>query len=921
MTLSSMLYKLILGPLTLLFDLIFSVGYRYVTTNIALLVALLSLSINLLVLPLYRRADALQEEERAQSARLQPGVRQIKKVFKGNERFMILQTYYRQNGYKPWYALKGSISLLLEIPFFIAAYNYLSGFRVLQGVAYGPIRDLGAPDGLLHIAGHAINLLPLLMTGINLVSGAIYTKGMPVRSKVQMYGMALIFLVLLYDSPSVLVYYWTLNNIFSLVKNIFYRLRHPKKVIAWLASVSGLALLAFTLTRFGGMSAARKCLMLTVCLALQLPLAAGRLMGRRPHAPAAPTTRGDSVLFTVCCLFLTLLLGALIPLDVIRSSPQEFIDITNYHSSLNYVASSLLLAAGVFLLWFTIYYRLLGSGARRGFGFVTAALCGICVIDYTCFGGSYGTMSAELAYETGLVITKRQYLINGLALLAVTGVIWAAWRLRRSLLRVVAAAGCIALLGMSLMDVNAIQSANADLLSDMKADAEAQAESLEVSFPLDQSGKNVVVVMLDRAIGRFLPYILEEKPELKQRLAGFTFYPNTLSYGSHTNIAAPALFGGYEYTPDAINARDGEPLRDKHDEALCMLPVLFRENGYDVTVCDPPYAGYGEVPDLSIYDQWPGINACLTMTSKAIDNNSLLESNEAVRHRDFFCYSVFRAAPLVFHKLLYNSGRYGEINTVWTQMMQGMYRAQGLNYAFMKDYGALSMLPGYTRIRDEGKNTFLMLDNEAPHAPVLLQMPDYTPAMRVDNTAYESRPIVRTDRDGSAIELATRRQLQHYHINMATILKLADWFDYMRENGVYDNTRIIVVSDHGFMLDGLFDMELSASEDMMFYCPLLMVKDFGAGAFSVDERFMTNADTPLLAVDGLVDPVNPFTGNALSDAQKYAPEQRVANVTNFKPITNNGNTFKTLYWFVNRDAPNDLSAWRRADEGTTTRID
>ena len=56
-------------------------------------------------------------------------------------------------------------------------------------------------------------------------------------------------------------------------------------------------------------------------------------------------------------------------------------------------------------------------------------------------------------------------------------------------------------------------------------------------------------------------------------------------------------------------------------------------------------------------------------------------------------------------------------------------------------------------------------------------------------------------------------------------------------------------------------------------------------------------------------------------AQKYAPEQRVANVTNFKPITNNGNTFKTLYWFVNRDAPNDLSAWRRADEGTTTRID
>ena len=40
------------------------------------------------------------------------------------------------------------------------------------------------------------------------------------------FSMAL-FLVLLYNSPSGLVIYWTMNNLFSLVKNIFYKMKHP----------------------------------------------------------------------------------------------------------------------------------------------------------------------------------------------------------------------------------------------------------------------------------------------------------------------------------------------------------------------------------------------------------------------------------------------------------------------------------------------------------------------------------------------------------------------------------------------------------------------------------------------------------------------------------------------------------------------
>ena len=150
MTITGILYKLILGPLVLLFDVVYAMTCR-VTGDPGFSIVFLSLAMNLLVLPLYRRADALQEDERRQSIALQPGVSHIKKTFRGNERFMILQTYYRQNRYRPWYALKGSLSLLLEIPFFIAAYRFLSGLQLLQGVSFGPIRDLSLPDGLLLI--------------------------------------------------------------------------------------------------------------------------------------------------------------------------------------------------------------------------------------------------------------------------------------------------------------------------------------------------------------------------------------------------------------------------------------------------------------------------------------------------------------------------------------------------------------------------------------------------------------------------------------------------------------------------------------------------------------------------------------------------------------------------------------------------
>ena len=63
------------------------------------------------------------------------------------------------------------------------------------------------------------------------------------------------------------------------------------------------------------------------------------------------------------------------------------------------------------------------------------------------------------------------------------------------------------------------------------AQAKIQAAEASASFPkitLSRNGKNVVVIMLDRALGYIVPYLMDEKPELQEQFSGFTYYSKLL---------------------------------------------------------------------------------------------------------------------------------------------------------------------------------------------------------------------------------------------------------------------------------------------------------------------------------------------------------------------------------------------------------
>ena len=892
MTIGTALYKLLIGPLELLFETVFAVANRSIA-NPGFVIVVLSLAMNFLVLPLYRRADALQEAERIREAKMKPEVAHIRKHFKGDERFMILQAYYRLNGYHPTNALNGSFVLLLEIPFFIAAYRFLSNLSILQGTAFGPIQDLGKPDALIQLGGMSFNLLPLLMTAINLLSATVYMRGFPIKNKVQMVGIALVFLLLLYDSPAGLVFYWTLNNLFSLAKNICYKLRNPRKMLIILSLVVGLGLLGFAILQ--PLSTKRREFFVIITgLALLSPTLLSYFK------KADPVSKGlkkftmslqrneNKQFFRLSCLFLTLLTGLLIPSAVIRDSPVEFIQTFSYKNPLWYEVSTFLLASGTFLVWGSVFYYLVENKEKVLTEQVLFAVAVIAAVDYMIFGKGYGNLSPSLVFDDVPVMTNRDMLLNLLTILTGGALMMLLVNRKPHLAHTAILAMCIAALGMGTVNtVSALYILNGSKERIEKSIAE------EPKITLSRTGKNVVILMLDRGLSPLVPYCMAEKTELQEQFDGFTWYPNTISYGSNTQTGAPGIFGGYEYIPQAMNLRPEETLAKKHNEALRLLPIIFSESGFGVTVCDLPYANYEWTPDLSIFDDRPEISTYITAGRYTVNQKEDSQREDIRRTRNFFCYSLFKIAPTFLQPILYSQGSYNAAEPIHGSrystfdldyVADSISTSTGVSVGFLNTWSVLKNLPEITVLEErtldqesaeDRPGQLLVMANDTTHFPILLQEPDYEPANVVNNVEFDALHSIRESILGTKMHYNAMRVVQHYDVNMAALLQLGKWFDYLRENGVYNNTRIILVSDHAHDLSAIWDD--TWGYEVYPLVPrinaLLMIKDFNATGFKTDWRFMTNADTPTLAMEGLIDhPVNPETGVLITSDVKQTEQ-------------------------------------------------
>ncbi len=899
----TVLYSIIITPIELFIEIVFNV-MNLAFKNPGFAIIFVSIAVQLLCFPLYKRADEIQEQERQKQKEMEHWLNHIKKTFKGDERFMMQQTYYRSVNYKPIYAIKGSVSLLLQIPFFIAAYNFLSHLETLKQASFLGIADLSQPDQLIHIGSLTLNLLPILMTFFNIISGIIYTRGFPLKDKIQTYGLACIFLVILYKSPSGLVFYWTLNNFFSLLKNVFMKLvKNPKKVIRIILLAIGIIAPVYVCF-FSGRSVYLKlaslafafvCLMPTVIYIIKKHIKSDK---NALKEYTSDDVKHTNALFYSALALIFVLVGCFIPVQTIKASPVEFI-------SLNYGPFGLIFYAvcvyiGILFVWINIFYIFSSTKTRKIFA-VAASIAAIAgVVNYMFFGKGLGTISICFLYDKYPEFSMKQLLINTLISVFIALAVAIICSKKSVIIKNVNRIAALALAVSLIIGSVSIEKVLAD-----EGHPERAAYNTYIDkkiIPLNKNGKNVIVFMLDRAISGFFPFALNDEPQIKEIFDGFTYYPNTISFGGYTNYATPALFGGYEYTPTEINKRPQDTLVSKHNESIMVLPQLFADNKFDVTVVDIPYVNYQWKYNTSIYGECKDINAYNIIGHCKNDlQEEFLPSFEASQKRSMVFFSLMRSAPLFTQNTIYQSGSYWASSVVKYPIS-----------TFINSYSALGSLTELTNISEKDKNTFLMIQNDVTHYPIFLDESDYS------IFSYSRQPDFRvlTLEDGSTLDISYYYGLMLYQTFKATLLEFGKWISYLKEQGVYDNTKIILVSDHGEGLGQFKSMLFESGVDVSFYNPLLLVKDYNSSGFSISQDFMTNADTPTLAVrDTIENPVNPFTGKLISNSEKYSHPQIITTSTNGLININNGNVFDTSdgEWWEVKDNIFDEKNWKKVE--------
>ena len=874
----SAIYDIIIAPIEYLIELVFCFilsGFP----NFGMIGAIIGISlvVNFLALPLYLKADELQLAERRQQERMGERIKRIKKAFQGDEQFMILTEYYKRNNYHPLYALRSSLSILIEIPFFIAAYHFLSNCVLLNGWSEWIFQDLSKPDQLLW----GLNILPILMTVINFISTAVYTKGAPLREKAQAYLLAVFFLVILYQSPSGLVFYWILNNLFSLLKNMAMKLKRPAYAL-----YTGVGALLIALCIYFGIHPEElnrtrtRLLHAAAVLWIAFPLYRLAFIKILNWIKTKAAVRTDKIrktekikkakapgLMLFSCIALWIMAGALLPSSVIATSPTEFSFLGSVDSPLTYIFMNLTFYFGLFVFWPLCIYKMFQNQVKNIFPALFFAVTLCAVFNIYLFKSRFGNITTAFEPEDKQLFVSSSNSYVWLALLpaALSVVIcFLAFRyykqhILKMLLLILIVTECI-LSGQNMAAVKKEYDIYAARLEQWQTDDTQQ--ELQTEFSLTKTGHNVLVLFCDRAASAYFPYVLEQFPELKDAYEGFTYYPNCISFSTFTLTGAPAMMGGYEYTPLSMNQRE-DTLVNLHNESIMALPVWFDQIGYDVTVVDPPYANYSWDGDYTPFEQYEDIEVCSLMDNYM--DRYVQEHREEYTDVDYGrisikncrLYAILQMLYPPLRNLLIGDGRYYSTdNSTYYQQE-----------SFLKQYAYMTYLPQITDAEnDQDTYTFITLD--LTHEYQLLLEPDYRSGLPTQEHPYAG--IGSYPEDASIVD--PEKNQQSYHVNASALLLLARYFDALKEMGVYDNTRIIIVADHGSKIPTAPFWEFNDPLTPSTFHPVLLFKDFNStGEVRTDMTMRTNADVPYLATEGLGAPqVNPFTGNPFTRAEDYS---------------------------------------------------
>ena len=589
-----------------------------------------------------------------------------------------------------------------------------------------------------------------------------------------------------------------------------------------------------------------------------------------------------------------LFLGLLIPVQVISMAPAQFV-IQDYNP-LNVVLSSLLVYGIVGILFIGIFFIVRKEDIKRKLLNVYAFLLIYLVIYYFIYGTANGILNMLLAYDENVWERDYDYVDNIKTIIIIlfaifiTYVVSYAERLRKDIFSIV----LVATILFSAIKIFTISGPVNKSINSFKNTKQYTEDEIKPIYNFSTNKRNVVVFMVDRFTGKYFEQIIKNFPDLKKKFTGFTFYNNTLSFGPQTTTGTPGLFGGYDYIPNESDKITDRLVVDKHNEALTLMPKMFGENGFDVVISNLPDANYYDPTRPSPYIGLKNVRyLSYAGRIKNEDTDDNVKNIIKTQKNHFIQYSFMMFLPVFLRNFVYNDGNY--------LLAFGGY---GCTLAFLKFYVLFQNMNKMTSATRTKNNQAIIINNALTHDGYMLSYPDFKLTHKEEEFANESKiSIISTSSD---VEFYNRwekilNNYPYYNSCVRATIDIGNWLDYLRKLKVYDNTRIIIVADHGLNDNGekkltnisnFSGAKYKHSSDTLWfgtigYNPVLLYKDFNKkGDLQISDKFMTNADTPYLAMNGLIkNMVNPYNGKKISNQYKNRKTLYPAYITSpWEPI-------------------------------------
>jgi membrane protein insertase Oxa1/YidC/SpoIIIJ len=427
-------------------------------------------------------------------------------------------------------------------------------------------------------------------------------------------------------------------------------------------------------------------------------------------------------------------------------------------------------------------------------------------------------------------------------------------------------------------------------------------------FAFSKTEPNVVIFFLDMFTGGHIQEILAEKPDMEKKLTGFTWYPDTVSVGDMTSLSSPSIFGGPDFLVDIMNEDSTRTLNEKFTQALALLPGNFGEHGYLLSFVNPLYD-----LDMRVFEKYSGghsmeflgredLGVLTHHWSKKIgvgfDEHSPARLNFSSL---MLSIALFKAVPHALKPKVYNNGnwRFGTVQNVF-----------GANFAeTLYQSALLGLLSSSVNTHAAGptfKVFYSMLPHSTWHLPKDGLIPVEDPYPETQGQFYLVDGIIP----------------EHFYAEVHIMDMLTDFFDKLRQQNVFNNTMILLVSDHcnadsrmlntalGFdpwgKITGFGDRATTLFPGRPH--ALMMVKPLNADApFQISNALMTTADVPALVcqvLGGCPGITFPYTGPDRERFHFFGADWRQIEVKGkklydpYKKAIIRGSMFKKENWIV-----------------------